>query len=357
MRNVTRWILFSVAFFVAQPLLQARTSGAKQAGNGNKATGASKTDPAKPAPDAGAKDASDAGAGAASKPDAGNADANKAGAKTGDATKAAKKAAPKRVKKATRRTRKAANKTRRRDRKAKRRRYEKTKDIVAGGRHWRIETERGPLHVWIPRGYHRPKAGMVVYIHGHRTTADQAWKHHKLPQQFRKSRQNAMFVVPEAPINGTQPIHWPSLAKMKRAISRAGIRMPDGPTVVIGHSGAFRTIAKWVDHRVLAEVILLDALYGRQSQFLEFIHKGKRAKHHKLVLVAANDTLKRSQEFVSKLRYATVKKRFPKSYRGFTKRERNTKLLFIQSQYSHMGLVVNEKVIPIILRITPLKRL
>lgn len=247
----------------------------------------------------------------------------------------------------------------RRDRKAKhkRKRYEKTSHKTRGGKYWRIKTPRGPVYVWIPRGYKRDVAGMVVYIHGHHTNVDGAWKHHNLAAQFRKSRQNAMFVVPEAPMNGTQPVHWPSLAKLKQAISRGNIRLPHGPTVVVGHSGAFRTIAKWVDHRVLSQVILLDALYARQKQFHEFIATGKRAKNHKLILITAGDTLKRTKEFVRKLKHAAVKETFPRRFRGFSRRERNSRVLFIRSQFSHMGLVVNQKVIPLILRVTPLRRL
>jgi len=278
MHKVTRCLLFALAFFIATPVIHARTSGAKR-------------------------------------------------------------------------------RTDRKVKKKKKQRYEKTKHRKFGGKYWRIKTKKGPVYVYVPNGYVRKTAGMVVYIHGHHTNVDTAWKHHKLPQQFRKSRQNAIFVVPEAPINGQQAVHWPSLAKLKRVISRAGIRMPDGPTIVIGHSGAFRTIAKWVDHRVLAQVILLDALYARQKQFREFIHGSKRAKHHKLVLISANDTLKRTKNFIEKLKYVAVKKRFPKSYRGFSRRERNSRVLFVRSQYSHMGLVVNQKVIPLILRITPLRRL
>ncbi len=245
----------------------------------------------------------------------------------------------------------------RKAKKNKRKKYDKKKYRMRGGKYWRIKTERGPLYVWVPNGYVRKTAGMVIYIHGHHTNVDQAWKYHKLAEQFRMSRQNAIFVVPEAPINGRQPVHWPSLAKLKRAISRAGIRMPDGPTIVVGHSGAFRTIKKWVDHRVLAQVILLDSLYGGSKQFFQFIHSSKRAKHHKLILVTANDTMKKTKRFLKKLKYAAIKERFPKSFRGFSRRERNSRVLFVRSQYGHMALVTNKKVIPLILRVTPLKRL
>jgi hypothetical protein len=227
---------------------------------------------------------------------------------------------------------------------------------VAGGQHWRIRSKNGPVHVWVPAGYDRATAGTVVYVHGYHVDVDEAWERHDLPQQFRKSQQNAMFVVPEAPRSNEDGIHWESLAELKRTVSRAGIRMPDGPTIAVAHSGGFRTIASWVDNRLLAQVILLDALYGRLEQFEQFIHSGKRAQHHKLIIVASH-TAEQSRDFARRFRYAAVRDRIPASYTEFTDRERRSKLFYLRSQYGHSQIVSGGKVIPLLLRITPLRRL
>lgn len=244
---------------------------------------------------------------------------------------------------------------RKRERK-ERKRYDKTEDKVAGGTHWRIKTERGPVHVWVPRGYKRDSAGTVIYVHGYNTSADGAWRSHNLPQQFNKSRQNAIFIVPEAPRNNDQSVRWTSLAELKKAVMRANIRLPDGAPVVIAHSGAFRTVAHWLDNALLAQVILLDALYGKAGDFEEFIHGGKKAKHHKLIVVATA-TVDKARKFARKFRYAAVRDRIPTSYSEFTRRERGSRLLYLRSQYGHMALVTNGKVIPLLLRLTPLERL
>ena len=47
----------------------------------------------------------------------------------------------------------------------------------------------------------------------------------------------------------------------------------------------------------------------------------------------------------------------PDSVGGFSKRERGAKLLYIRSQYEHMQIVTSKKVIPMLLRVTPLKAL
>lgn len=240
--------------------------------------------------------------------------------------------------------------------KSKRPVMKRTKGTVAGGRHWRIESKNGPIHVWVPRGYKRDNAGLVVYVHGYRISADGAWKRHKLAQQFKKSRQNAMFLVIEAPKSNDDKVKWTALGELKKTVRRAGMRLPDGPSIAIAHSGGYRTIAKWVDNRLLAQVIMLDAMYGGKTKFDDFIHSGKRAKHHKMVIVAAN-TADNSLKFAKKYKRAVIRKRIPDSYSKFSKRERRAKLLYIQSQYGHGAIASGGKVLPMMLRLTPLARL
>jgi hypothetical protein len=175
-------------------------------------------------------------------------------------------------------------------------RLDKTEDTVAGGQHWRVETDAGAIHVWVPPGYDRATAGTVVYVHGYYTNSDGAWKDHNLARQFKASGQNALFIVPDAPSGNGESVKWPALTDLRKAISRANIRMPDGPIVVMGHSGAFRTVMQWVDHKLVAEVILLDALYGGDRAFDDFIGTGKRAQYHKLIVVGS-DTAASSAAF------------------------------------------------------------
>jgi len=235
-------------------------------------------------------------------------------------------------------------------------RLEKKEDTVAGGRHFRIKTAQGSVHVWFPEDYDRETAGTVVYVHGYWTDADGAWRDYELARQFRASRQNAMFVVPDAPSNNEESVHWPALSDLRKAVSRANIKIPDGPVVVMGHSGAFRTVMQWVDNRVVDQIILLDALYAGESAFDEFIKSGKRADDHKLIVVAAS-TAQESKSFANKYKFAVAREKMPDSVGGFSKRERGAKLLYIRSQYEHMQIVTSKKVIPMLLRVTPLKAL
>jgi len=225
-----------------------------------------------------------------------------------------------------------------------------------GGKHFRIKTAQGAVHVWAPPGYDRDTAGTVIYVHGYWTDADGAWREHHLAKQFRMSRQNALFIVPDAPSSNDDNVKWPALTDLRRAIARANIRMPDGPIVVMGHSGAYRTVMQWVDHRLVDEIILLDAMYAGEHQFDEFIKSGKHADEHKMIVVGAA-VAQESASFTKAYKFGVARERFPDTLGGFTKRERRAKLLYVHSQYDHMGIVTNRKVIPLLLRVTRLRSL
>jgi hypothetical protein len=235
-------------------------------------------------------------------------------------------------------------------------RLEKTEDTVAGGKHWRIKTKAGAVHVWVPANYDRATAGTVVYVHGYWTDADGAWRGHSLARQFRASKQNALFIVPDAPSSNEDSVKWPALADLRKAIARANIILPNGPTIVMGHSGAFRTVMQWVDHKAVQQIILLDAMYAGERAFDEFIGHGKRADQHKLIVVGA-DTAQGSEGFAKKYKFAVAREKMPSAYSGFTKREKRAKLLYIRSQFGHMSIVTSGNVIPVLLHLTPLKSL
>jgi hypothetical protein len=233
---------------------------------------------------------------------------------------------------------------------------DKKEDEVAGGKHFRIMTAHGAVHVWAPPGYDRATAGTVVYVHGYYVDVDTAWREYELAKQFKASHQNALFIVPEAPTGNDDDVKWPALKDLRRAVARANIHLPDGPMVVMGHSGAFRTVMQWVDHKLVDQIILLDALYAGEAAFDEFIASGKRADDHKLIVVAAS-TAEESASFAKRYKFAVAREKMPGSAGGFSRHERGAKLLYIRSQFEHMAIVTSGKVIPTLLRVTPLKAL
>jgi len=226
---------------------------------------------------------------------------------------------------------------------------------LQGGRHFKINYPKmGSVHVWVPKGYVRKTAGIVVYLHGYHTTVDKAFVDHKLAEQFSKSRQNALFIVPACPSGKDESVVWNSLSQLKKSVQAANIRLPDGETVVIAHSGGFRTVRRWTDNRLLKQIILLDAMYGGFNEFKEFIATGARAKNRRMILVTS-DTDTQTRQFTKEFSFAVTRTGVPADYTGFTSREKKSRLLYVKSQYDHYGIVTSMAVIPVLLRLTPLR--
>jgi hypothetical protein len=222
---------------------------------------------------------------------------------------------------------------------------------VEGGKHWRLDTRRGPLHVWVPPGYDRATAGIVVHVHGYNTDVDDAWTRQRLARQFRLSGQNAMFLVPQSPKGNDDPVRWPSVEAMVSTVRGAGIRVPRGAEVLVGHSGAFRSVAAWIGDRRVRQVILLDALYGMDDAFRDFVERGGR-----LVLVSQG-TLARAQKFLRGVSGAVKRDRVPERFAELTKKERRARVLHLVSQYGHAAIMDTGKVLPVVLRLSPLRSL
>ncbi len=226
---------------------------------------------------------------------------------------------------------------------------------LLGGKHFKISyAKMGTVHVWVPKGYVRKTAGIVVYLHGYYTTVDKAFVDHKLAEQFQKSKQNALFIVPACPSGKDEAVVWNSLSQLKKSVQAANIRLPDGETVVVAHSGGFRTVRRWTDNRLLKEIILLDAMYGGFNEFKEFIATGARAANRRMILITS-DTDTQTRAFTKEFSFAVTRTGIPADYTGFTTREKKSRLLYVKSQYDHMAIVTSMAVMPVMLRLTPLR--
>jgi hypothetical protein len=219
-------------------------------------------------------------------------------------------------------------------------------DQVSGGRHWRLLTDKGPVHVWQPRGYDPATAGTVLYVHGYYTNVDGAWVQHALAEQFAASKANALFIVPEAPCGSNEEVFWPVLGDLLKEVERqlVGIKARS-PIVVAGHSGAWRTLGGWAEDKRVESFILLDALYGMDDKFQTWLARQPGSDEPRLTLVT-KDTASRVPPFLEKI---------PETYRDLTPAERNAPVLEIGSDLSHMEIITTGKVLPVLLHRSPLR--
>ena len=225
-------------------------------------------------------------------------------------------------------------------------------DTVSEGVHWRCITERGPIHIWAPFDFQRSNAGVVIFVHGYSVNVDEAWRTFTLADQFRMSERNAVFIVPEAPSEHGDSVIWSRLDDLRNAVRTCGIFLPGGSWVIIGHSGAYRTIQGWVRDRQIRHLILLDALYAKHEQFEKFLNRPGT----KMTLIST-ETSEQSLQFIENFHYAVKRHDIPPHLNAFTLDERRARLLYVKSQYNHQTIVTNQKVIPLTLRLTRLSPL
>lgn len=227
-------------------------------------------------------------------------------------------------------------------------------EMVASGRHWRFVTKHGPVHVWVPRGYDARRAETVVYVHGFFSHVDDAWKNYNLATQFASSAINAMFIVPEAPASGREPVAWMSLAELLDTVAaNVDEKLPRRRVVTIGHSGAWRTLLGWLDEPQLDTVVLVDAAYGEIEQYKKWI---LASPEHRLIDVG-DDTREWTDRLHAELPESVVLDDFPSLQEGIPRSAAKARILYIRSNVGHFPLVTNGVALPMILRTLRAKRL
>jgi hypothetical protein len=233
---------------------------------------------------------------------------------------------------------------------------EVTRDTAAGGTHWRIVTSSGIIHVWRPRLYDKDKAGTVLYVHGYYNDVDRAWAEHRLAEQFRDSRLNALFIVPQAPASDDESVKWRDLRELLLSVLKNTKRkLPLGPVAALGFSGGFRTIVEWLNDGRVQQVILLDGLYYNEDQFASWLKTQRTRNGNKLVLVAS-ETAPRADAFVKRFQNVAVHS-MPENAFELSRHDRAADILYLRTSVEHMSLVTEGKVIPLLLQLTPLRRI
>ncbi len=140
--------------------------------------------------------------------------------------------------------------------------------------------------IFVPAHYRvGPKVSMLVHFHGHQTTAKAGLEGLKLVDQLLLSRQEAVLVAPQGPLRAADSssgkLERPeAFAKLLRAVLKVlrTVRLAPkgcvpGHVVVTAHSGGFEAAADAAKHggHPIAQLILIDALYGRFDDFASWI--------------------------------------------------------------------------------------
>ena len=226
--------------------------------------------------------------------------------------------------------------------------------LVARGKHWRLDTEHGPVHVWIPGGYDPKRAETIVYVHGYYVHVDDAWAKYDLPTQFAASAINAMFIAPEGPAMPNENVSWESLGPLLDDVEKGiGQRLPRKRIVTMGHSAAYRTLLGWLDEPVIDTVVLVDAAYGEIEQYKTWI----LGDDHRRLIDVGDDTRAWTDELHAGLPETVVLDQFPSLEDGVPPAAAKARILYIKSNLGHFPLVTGGVALPMILRTLRAKRL
>lgn len=216
--------------------------------------------------------------------------------------------------------------------------------LAESGTHWRLETARGPLHVWIPDSYDRDTAVTIVFVHGYNTDVDDAWSEYHLQDQFEHSGLNAMFIACSAPAGLNRPVMWPSLSALLRTVATSvDVAMPKGEVVAVGHSGAYRTLVLWLPNPAVRTLVLLDAAYGEQDQFMAWTRDDRR---HRLINVAS-DTIQESNWIHA---FLPGTKRVVGLPAEWPEDARSARVIYVRTDVGHMPMITDGVALPFALR-------
>jgi len=226
--------------------------------------------------------------------------------------------------------------------------------LVASGQYWRLATQHGPVHVWIPKGYDRRRAETIVYVHGYYIHVDGAWKDYELPKKFAAAGINAVFIACEGPASPQESVSWPALAPLLDDVER-GIaqKLPRRRVVAFGHSAAYRTLLGWLDEPLLDTVVLLDAAYGEIEQYKAWVLADE---HHRLIDIG-DDTRAWTDKLHADLPDSLVIDGFPSVEDGIPREASKARVVYIKSNLGHFPLVTNDTAIPMILRTLRARRI
>jgi hypothetical protein len=171
--------------------------------------------------------------------------------------------------------------------------------------------------------------GTAIYLHGYYTGVDQAWREHGLRGQFERSCLPWLFIAPEAPSGPREAVHFASLPALLEAVRTELGALPPGPTTVIGHSGAYRTIKSWLPEPRIQAVVLLDAAYGSLEPYAAWMRGLALAR-----TLGGDPSCSRT---------------LPAAQSRLSPDER--RVLCYRSQYTHMELVEGGAAIPVVLQL------
>ena len=170
--------------------------------------------------------------------------------------------------------------------------------------------------IYVPKHFSpKGKINLVYWFHGWGNNIDSACFQFQLLEQFESSERNAIFIFPEGSKNAPdsyggkleRPEVFQNLTKevVEKLVYNSIIQkkrifqINDYAISLVGHSGAYRVISKIINKTPISEVILFDALYGGNLDYLQWLSNPE----NRFINIYTKDggTFENSQLILSKL--------------------------------------------------------
>jgi hypothetical protein len=207
---------------------------------------------------------------------------------------------------------------------------------------------------------------LVFFFHGWNSTIDDEEQRFDLYRQFSESGVQALLVLPElardAPDSyGGKLEEQGGFARMvdellKVLRAKGQIRVARAGTIVLaGHSGAYRVIAQILSHGGMEgnirDVWLFDALYDLTDQYDDWIQRTRG----RFVSVSAEDGEETTEVdgLISLLRDEGVPVKVARDDPGTDARTLRARVLFLQSDSDHYGVVFDQDEFRRLLKASP----
>jgi hypothetical protein len=158
------------------------------------------------------------------------------------------------------------------------------------GRHYDAATyySDSSVLIYVPAHFSsRGRMNLVFWFHGWGNSIDSACKQYQLTEQFEASGRNAIFIFPEGPKNAPDSyggkLERPEI--FRQLVKEVLVKLSENKIIrkqpefhvehydisLAGHSGAYRVISRIINKTPVKEVILFDAMYGGNDQYLEWL--------------------------------------------------------------------------------------
>jgi hypothetical protein len=212
------------------------------------------------------------------------------------------------------------------------------------------------------------RVSVLVHFHGHNSNAPAAMAAHQLREQLHESKQNAILLVPQGPVQSADSscgklesdmglarllddaLRTLASEQARMALGTSAIRAGSQPGTVClsAHSGGYHAAAQCVQRGgvPVTEVYLFDALYAEEAVFRDWVLAGRgqsARSRHKLVLYTTGGTTEvESQRLLTELGRAGVRTAV-EEHEGTLSRAELTlaEVVLIRTQLSH-GAVTHE---------------